>query len=177
MEDRLRSILSDVNDWLKFAEGKNAAFLAANGVVVFGLLGLANGKTFVCKAAQYYFAIAVAFVVLSALVCLLSFLPQVKIPWLLPSRTSKEADNLSFYGDIAGYDPPSYVQALYHQAGEDTENISDFEEDLAEQAIVNSRIALRKYHLFNLAVWLDVIALLTPLLAIPLYLYLRWSDD
>lgn len=47
MEKRLEFILKNVNGWLKFAEGKNAVLLAANGVFTFGLLkidGTQNNK-------------------------------------------------------------------------------------------------------------------------------------
>ncbi len=173
MEDRLRYILSNVNDWLKFAEGKNAALLAANSAVVIGALRLVDGKVFLFQWAEYYFYFFIGVFALSGVLCLLSFVPKIEIPWLLPTSLSDEKDNLIFYGDISGYDPSSYVRALHAQDGTILKTIDPFEEDLAEQAIINSRIALRKYQLFNLALWLDVTALLTPFFSLLLYQSLK----
>jgi hypothetical protein len=177
MEDRLCFILLNASDWLKFAESKNAALLAGNGVVIFGLLSLVDGKQFLCAGAKYYFYSALSMVVLSALVCLISFLPKLSIPWLFPKRISNARDNLVFYGDIAIHDPPTYLRALYNQVGPELDHTDPFEADLAEQVIINSRIALKKYHLFSLAVWLDVTALLTPVFAIMLWICFRKAAD
>jgi len=173
MEDRLRYVLSNVNEWLKFAEAKNAALLAANSAVVIGALRLADGKVFLFPLAEYYFYFFIAIVSLGGLICLLSFVPKLDIPWLLPTTLSKDKDNLVFYGDISGYDPSSYVKALHHQSGKAVKTVDPFEEDLAEQVIINSRIALKKYQLFNIALWLDVTALLTPLISLSIYLCSR----
>jgi len=173
MEDRLRYVLSNVNEWLKFAEAKNAALLAANSAVVIGALRLADGKVFLFPLAEYYFHFSIAMVSLGGLICLLSFMPRLDIPWLLPTALSRDKDNLVFYGHISGYDPPAYVKALHHQSGNVVKTVDPFEEDLAEQAIINSRIALKKYHLFNIALWLDVTAVLTPLISIPIFMYSR----
>jgi hypothetical protein len=177
MEDRLRYILSNVNDWLKFAEGKNAALLAANSAIVVGALRLVDGKEFIFQWAEYYFYFSIAMSSLGGVLCLLSFVPKVKIPWLLPTSLSHEKDNLVFYGDISCYDPSSYVRALYTQNGANLERIDPFEEDLAEQIILNSRIALRKYQLFNAALWLDITALLTPVVSFILLVFLRRKGD
>ena len=45
MEDRLRYILSVVNEWLKFAEAKNGALLAVDVAIVFGILQLISNTS------------------------------------------------------------------------------------------------------------------------------------
>lgn len=173
MEERLRYILSNVNEWLKFAEAKNGALLAVNGAVVLGALRLADGRDFFCRWVEYYFYFAIVMGGLSGIVCLLSFLPQTQIPSLRVNSSPNEKGSLVFYGDLAGCDPSCYVRALHTQGGTELEAVDAFERDLAEQAIVNSRIAIWKYQLFSVALWLDVAGLLTPIGWLILYLVLR----
>ncbi|MCP4218773.1 MAG: hypothetical protein GY765_29345, partial [bacterium] len=40
MEERLKSIFANVNDWLKFAEAKNAALVAFNSAIIFAVLSV-----------------------------------------------------------------------------------------------------------------------------------------
>jgi hypothetical protein len=38
MADKLKDIFENVNNWLKFAEAKNATLIAGNGLLIFGVL-------------------------------------------------------------------------------------------------------------------------------------------
>lgn len=167
MEDRLRFILSGVNDWLNFAEAKNGALLAANSALIFSALGLADGKAFVSDWIGYYFYSSLLLASVSGLICLISFLPHIEIPVLKSRSPSDESSNLLFYGDICDHDTSSYVSALCSRYGFALDDVDAFEKELAEQIVVNSRIAVRKYRMFETALWLDVTALVTPLLSIP----------
>ena len=40
MEDKLKDIFENVNNWLKFAEAKNATIVAGNGLLIFGICRL-----------------------------------------------------------------------------------------------------------------------------------------
>jgi hypothetical protein len=170
MEDRLRFIYSDINDWLSFAEAKNGALLAANGALVVSALGLIDGKVFLYRWAEYYFYSFVLLSSLSGLLCLISFLPQIEIPMVRARSPSDAHDNLLFYGDICDHDASTYLKALCSRYDFPLDRIEPFERDLAESIIVNSRISMRKYRLFRAAVWLDVTALVTPVFSILLYI-------
>lgn len=162
MKDRLKYILSLVNEWLKFAESKNAALLAADTAMALGLLKVLQSYTLPSQIVKLYLSFSIVFLALAAIVCLISFISQVTIPWLATKCRPSETDNLLFYGDIAKYNPEKYMEKLYKQAMKDLDEIDAYEEDIAEQVIINSRIALRKYKLFNVALWLNVIVGLTP---------------
>lgn len=166
MEDHLRFIYSDVNSWLSFAEAKNGALLAANAALIVSALGLVGGRVFTYRWVEYYFYSFVLLSSLSALLCLISFLPQIEIPLIRSRLPSDRHDNLRFYGDISDYDPPTYLTALCSRYGFPLDSIEPFEEDLAESIVVNSRICMRKYRLFRTAVWLNVAALVTPVFSI-----------
>ncbi len=153
MEDRLKAILGYANEWLKFAEAKNAALLTFSSGLTFTLLKnpppLAISPWF---QGAYQFAVALFF--LSAIVCLVSFIPQVKIPWLSSLRKTTGDENIYFYGDVAAYSPEVLLKTIYEKSGlgQDKSKMK-LELDLAGQIVINSRIALKKFKHFTLAVW------------------------
>jgi hypothetical protein len=85
----------------------------------------------------------------------LSFIPQVKFPWIVSLRQTTPKDNLFFFGDIANYSAEEFVEVLYH-ASTMKPAINKLQCDLAGQIITNSRIGLRKFRLFTVAVWIAV---------------------
>jgi len=169
MQNKLELSLSLTIDWLKFAENKNATLIAANGAAIFGILSLFGSSATSNTLYLIYTYQAVVFLFLSAIFCLLSFVPQVDIPWLDSTQTPKEGDNLLAYADIANYDSKHYLQAMHKQVAVDLKEVDPFEEDLAELIITYSRIALRKYSLFNLGIWCMVAAIATPIIALGIY--------
>jgi hypothetical protein len=173
MEDRLHRILALVNEWLKFAEAKNAALLAANSAIIFGSLKVLETSPPLPRWLLIYIYLAIVAVALAASLSLLSFLPKTRLPWLGSTKRPTPEDNLLFYGDIACYDPRSFLEALYRQAGTNFSQPDSLEEDYAEQIIINSRIALSKFRFFSLALWITVSALLTPAITIPILLWRR----
>jgi len=78
----------------------------------------------------------------------------------LHRKKPAETDNLLFYGDIASYDPAGYLQALYKHCDAKDEALP-IERDYAQQIVMNSRIAVRKYEWFTTSVWLTIGALVT----------------
>jgi hypothetical protein len=177
MEERLRFIYSDVNEWLSFAEAKNGALLAVNGALILSALRLMDGKVFLYRWAEYYFYSFVLLSSFSALLCLISFLPQIEIPLIRARSPSVEHDNLLFYGHICDYDPSAYLNALCSRYDFPLDSIRPFEENLAESIVINSRISMRKYRLFRAAVWLNVTALVTPVFSILGYMLWQRRED
>jgi hypothetical protein len=150
MEDRLKYILGSVNEWLKFAEAKNAALLVATSALVLALVDYLPDKTHSFWNWALFITASVFFL-LSSLICLLSFVPQVKFPWIVSLRQMTPKDNLFFFGDIANYSAEEFVEALYH-ASTMKSAINKLQCDLAGQIITNSRIGLKKFRLFTVAV-------------------------
>ena len=171
MQKKLELSLSLTIGWLNFAENKNAMLIAANGAAIFGVFTLFGGGSTSTSISMYeiYIYQALLFLFLSAIFCLISFVPQVDIPWLDSKRSPKEGDNLLAYADIANYDSKLYIETMYKQAAVDLKEIDPFEEDLAELIISYSRIAMRKYALFNFGVWCMLSAIVTPVIAIGIY--------
>ncbi len=169
MQKKLELSLSLTIDWLHFAESKNAMLIAANGAAIFGIISLLGNASASNQMYVIYIYQALLFLFLSAVFCLLSFIPQVDIPWLESVHTPIEEDNLLAYADIANYDSKQYLEAMHKQAAVDLKEIDPFEEDLAELIISYSRIALRKYSLFNFGVWCMLSAIVTPVIALGIY--------
>lgn len=177
MEERLGHILSIVNEWLKFAEAKNAALLAANTAIIFAVLRVLDSKTICRQWLSAYLLLGLLLLAAAAFIALVSFIPQVRIPWLALRRQPSSRDNLLFYGDIAYYDPTNYLQALGARTTPAANAFSSFEQDYAVQIVTNSRIALRKYVLFSAAIWLTLTAVLSLPVAIVIYGILRSARE
>lgn len=176
MEERLRVILSSVSEQLKFAETKNATLFAANAATVMGSLQILAGvkdNDWISR----YFVLLIGCSTMSALIILISFLPQTSIPWLSRGRQSEAKDSLLFFGDIQRYDKRTYLSALYKACEIQNPKPLRIELMYAEQIIVNSKIASRKYAWFGYAIWITLAGILTPLIAVPLYRFVRTKQE
>src|SRR4051794_19681545 len=109
METYLQYILAQINDWLKFAEAKNGALVAAAIAIIIGLLQ-ANVSPGSCPAnldflplcKWYYVTTLPLWIAAGGVVALSSFLPQTAIPYVF-SKPIQKSDNLLFFGEIANY--------------------------------------------------------------------------
>src|SRR5690554_7337941 len=81
MKEHLEYIFSNVNDWLKFAEAKSATLLAANGVVLFGILRLVKDLEMNAVTMLSLFIGCICFSI-SLILCLSSFVPSLTMPWV-----------------------------------------------------------------------------------------------
>jgi len=162
MEERLKYILTQVNDWLKFAEAKNAALLAVNSALIFGTISILNEKCFFPIWLLIYLYIALVVVIIATAICLISFIPNTKIPLISSKMNLLKGGNPIYYGDIAEHNVDSYLESLYQSTGLEFKGIKDIEKKYAEQIICNSRIAVKKFRLFSTALWLTVSCVLTP---------------
>jgi len=159
LEEQLKNIFANINDWLKFAETKTAALLTANGLIVFGIIRtLSNVEKNLYSNSVLY--LAVLLLIISLLLCLASFIPSLKIPWLLKVKKTLDNDNLLYFADIAKYNSRVYLEKLAISLEKPDTKATNFENYYAQQIIVNSIIALKKYRLFTFSIWLTVIAVI-----------------
>lgn len=160
-EDILRFILGSVNEWLRFAEAKNAGLFSANLALTFGTITIAFGDTVTSQLVQTSLLICAVILGISAIICLISFIPQLSRMKIKLVSNPMETDNLLFFGDIAKYDAKAYIiklSGLYLNSN--TDNTKQLLlEKYADQIIINSRIAKTKYYIFGVAVVLTAIAL------------------
>lgn len=158
----LADMLHQVNDWLKFAEGKNA-----------GIVGLASGGSLALMATvparaqegwgiRAGFAAATVFLAFSLFAELASFMPRTNLARLLvrPAGPPSLEDNLLFYGHLARYVPIDLAKAVARRyCGGQKGDVGNLHVDLAAQIATNARITVGKLRLFSYAVALFAAAL------------------
>ncbi len=156
LDERLFRLLQLVNDWLKFAEAKNVGMVGLASAALGFLLGYvaSNVGNF-----SFLSGVAIALgslaLILALLANLTSFLPQTDTERALAARlpSSRDTDNLYYYGHVARHHPRSLVEAIARRhLGGDADPIDDGHLDLAAQIITNGRITLRKLRIFSFSI-------------------------
>lgn len=160
MEENLKYIFNNINNWLKFAEAKNGAIIVINSAVIFQTFQL-----MITSSSSNQYTIPSIFLLLfwipSFFVALFSFLPITKITNLSRVETNVSInDNLLFYEHIAKYSTERYLNCLCSSLGEQKRDWTKFEFDCASQIIINSRITLRKFFYFKISILLDLVSAL-----------------
>lgn len=158
--EKLDGILKNINEWLKFAEQKNAALLVLNCGLAWGVARLLAKQQDLSSIANFLNSFGYIFVTASAIACLISFIPILQIPWFKAGE-KKHSDNCIFFGHIAKYKNKEYLTLLSKKLGEERQNFNDFELDLASQIVTNSEIALKKYKQFTLSSWLTILGVIS----------------
>lgn len=164
--DRLKFIFDNVNNWLKFAESKNAALLVANSVFIFQVFRILTDNKNTGRFVYICLLVCVVLAAISACLCLLSFIPKISIPSSCTGECVPEENaNLIFYGHIAKFTFKRYWEALRTQNIISEEYVQDkFLAAIANQIVINSKIALTKYIFFKIAIWFTVAAIIPPTL-------------
>lgn len=167
MDKRLELIFENVNNWLRFAEAKNAMLLGFNGVVFFGIVRLLTSSSLNdVDILKLYFIIALVCLVFSSFITLLSFVPNLKI--LKPSFDFKQdVDNYLYFDVLRSKTKEDIIERYNTQ----NEPVTDYHNHLAEQIITNANTTKRKYDYFTLALWFSISAFLTPVLGLIFALY------
>lgn len=176
MKDDIKDVFSNVNEWLKFAEEKNAALVALNLVLIFGATAaLTQNDVTIPKYISYYLYSLIVFNGLGLVIALCSFWPQTQIEDVLrkkiedfPFKKSEPGNSVLFYGHIIDYNPETYLAKLREFCNKEEDEYTGLELDYASQIVINSKIAFRKYRYFKAALFCTISALLTPIVSIPL---------
>ncbi|KAB7726474.1 hypothetical protein F5984_24455 [Rudanella paleaurantiibacter] len=165
MSDDLKIIFANVNDWLKYAETKNATLTAFNGAAIFGLLQAWH------ILPHEIVTVNVLLLATSSLLAIISFTPQLSTI-LKSSKISvqdwpraKTSINILFFGDVSKLSTSQFIE-LY---GELTQQPvpyqpSPMDLNVINQILVNSGIALNKHRWFKTAVRISIITILLNLL-------------
>lgn len=114
-----------------------------------------------------------SFIILSAIglfFAMFSFWPQTRIEAALSkkiedffhSRTPTTNENLLFYGYINECGKNRYLNELCECYNRQQGSCTKLELDYVEQIVVNSRITVRKYFYFKIALLVTIVAILSP---------------
>ena len=98
--DELRNTFELVNDWLKFAEAKNAVVVAASGFALWASVRLILSTETGCYTSAY-FAILSVFLLGGFVTALLSFMPVLNYRWIVPAPSEVVNGNLLYFGYLA----------------------------------------------------------------------------
>jgi hypothetical protein len=156
----LSATLGRTVDFVRYAEAKNAALLTFASAWMFGLINLLSGTSKPLTAAwQWCSPIAIILFAGAALCALRSFLPK-HLDHVF--RDPERDKSLIYYSDIAKFETSSFVARVHGRyLAEDSEGYTQtYFDDLAVQISANSKIAERKFILFNFGALVVCIALL-----------------
>jgi hypothetical protein len=181
--------LQYANEWLKYGEAKHAVLITLNGATLTALNNLVKpeiGSSYPMKGG---FWCATVVCVVSILVSLYSFyarvVPEQELKLDRNTQTAMDMDNASFlkkavamtmkpnlvfFGHLAQRTPAQVLEALVGRYDPKTD--CGYLKDMAEQVVINSRLALQKAKLFNLALSvyiLSALVLIGLLIAVPLW--------
>lgn len=158
----LQDVLGQVNTWLHFAEAKNAALIAFNIAVLGSILEqLSNEKC--ALSVKYMYMICGIMALVSTIFCLCSFYSNCKENSNKETKGEEPAKfNLELYSHIAVLPENKYLIKLYKSYFNIVVNegeLNAHEKDLESEIIANSKIAMRKYTLFNKALKIIIVTI------------------
>jgi hypothetical protein len=167
---KLLSIFHNVNDWLKFAEAKNAALLAFSGTGMTATLTVLATAQSLPTFLRFGLLISTSLLCICTLLCALSFIPKTnleKLLWLR-SQPSKKlhpslTDNLYYFGDLRKYSAGELLNAVnvHYFNSIVTQPYSKECSDVAIQITINSDIASFKFQTFTYAIYFLVASILS----------------
>lgn len=142
----MRDTLTRTSDWVKFAEAKNAALLTFASAWLLALGNMALGANRPPAETLEAIAWAAPLVLLAATFSVFSFMPALSF-----FKKKPAAANLLFYDHIEARTGSELLDQirLRYQIPEGSSFSPAYLEDLAEQLAANSRIASRKFRMFN----------------------------
>jgi hypothetical protein len=163
--DKLEDLLESVNGWLRFAEAKNLALITISGAGLWAIIQLLVSRE-VNQLLVWYLAQFVILLAVALIAGLISFLPLTSYSILVPTGAASEKDNLAFFGHLAKYRRSQLLASFATAVDAAESDTQQFHEMLAEQIIVNSRIALAKYRMFEVGAYAFLLGLTTPILGL-----------
>ena len=141
-KEYIEFIHREVKDWLRFAEAKHIAFT----VIVWYTINLVLSFKTSTKYETHLFFLCFMFLIVSLSISLYSL-----IPYFLSRRKNKKEKNIFFYFDIQELNFEEYKRAV-DLVFDDIGEHQVVENMLLKEINNNSRIAVRKYNCFKLAV-------------------------
>jgi Family of unknown function (DUF5706) len=156
--DYLEKQYSYAFEMLKFGEAKNIALIAFNGAIIVGISKLITDKN------DLYLNFNLIYIILmSSIAIFISFSALVaKIKHSPNNLSLHRSNNLLFYATLAHMTDEELIIKITESYECERSN-ENHEKDLANQVIITSQIAARKFKLYNIAITIMFMGLLTPL--------------
>lgn len=170
IEERLHALLAMVNDWLKYAEAKNAGVIAVSGLAASAVVSYGASIEHPTQWDIWSLGTACVAFILGVSVGMLSFVPKLD-PLNISSGVNEKpepSDSLYYFGHLARLRSEQLVQKLLDRHGDHLQLTPDRagELDLAGQVIINSRITGYKLSRFRAGSALILLGLVISLVSI-----------
>lgn len=156
--DYLEKQYNHAFEMLKFGESKNMALIAFNGAIIVGISKLSTGNLD-CYL-KYYFIYVIIMSSISIFICFSALIAKIKHS--SNNLSLNKSNNLLFYATLAHMSDLELIEKLVNNYSCDRSN-EKHEKDLANQVIITSQIAARKFKLYNISIAFMFMGLLTPL--------------
>lgn len=153
----LQQIFDNVNNWLHFAEAKNAALIAFNIALMAVIVDTNLFSSYILL-----FSIIIIGLLISTIFALYSFKPINET--LKKTSNSNLEENLLHFAYIASLEQEEYIKKLYdHYWGERNKDINVVPmlyKDYCNEIIANSRITLRKQVYFKYSFYIVILVII-----------------
>jgi len=186
MKKLLEKTYSEIGSNIAFAEAKNGALITLNTAII----ALSSGLVFTGGISLHYrwlFAIFAVLMILPLTISLFSFSAALGDEWTIIKRINKAVEKNRSINDSPLNYPPKYMSFEYihfnlttpekylEAIGSNIDSVlpNSLKYQLAIQIIALSRVAYRKFALFNLAIKLELIILIASILVSVVVLMLK----
>lgn len=166
LEKALSGNLARINDWLRFAETKNAALLTFSSAWLVAICSIwSNDRA--PLAIKISMLVAAPSVIVAALIALVSLLPRIQNKSSKDTAQQLTTQNLLFHGNLANLDiaTSSNVLRNRYRPGIGKEVSGNHIQDLCTQIVETSVITKTKFTLFTNGAKSILVALVTAIIA------------
>ena len=155
MKQMLKYILTIVMENVKIAENKHGIILALNSGLIVITVGFFSSAEIIVVILNFFVTF---FCAVSILFCFLGlFARNVGFE---RNKQCKKNINLLYFKDIVNFSEGDYLKCIIINYNFPSDYLIDgFDIDLARQIIANSKVALKKYKMFNKSVFSLALAL------------------
>ena len=158
MREDLRFICATIDANLRHAESKHTAFIAFNGVAIFGGFGILRNLSAESGGSGLQIALIATMIVLicAIITSMYSFLPVM----VRDTETGKggTGGNILFFEHVKCHTVDSYARLLCETYQANAADISPLDRCIISQIIVNARLASRKFAIFKAVAYCDMVA-------------------
>lgn len=170
--ERLDKIYVTVNDWLKYAETKNAILFPVLVAIFLGVLSILFQNKIEIIWIKIYLYNVLVFTFIGAVSIMLSFFPNIKKPFIFSGEKSNNS-NLLYFGDIQQYSTTDFKKVYCDKYCISTDTITSMDEDYIQQIIINSKITFKKLIFFKIGLFLMLSAFITIFLSLFVFVLLE----
>jgi hypothetical protein len=159
MKNELTYLFENINNWLKYAEAKNAGLSAFNVAILIGISQLKADKEIALGLALFFTILSIGFNLYSIIPVLDKYFKFYSKKSKEEFENNKDKINMFFFADIANLSSKQLVELIEYKTNTTSDSKNKSHTDIANQIIVNSEITLQKFKLFNISGYLSICAL------------------